>query len=417
MSDSDDSSAVSECSFDVPADTYSSHVGGTDAKGRVDTNGDSSDEEDAEDEEEETNDDEEEGEEDDEDDEEETEEAATEEGETEVTETEEGVADEEDDEDEADDDDDDDEDDDDDDDAGGSFGGGSSKDSFGGQPAPEDSSSEDSDSSNSPKPKKVVKNTIPSLVPEGISEQAKMAFFSKPIDDDDAPKPVKRGAKSGKNDDLDSSTHMIEENVRAMQRRCDEMSASIHSILSCEELLKDVSKDILSSDDDDGDGFVDDVSIEELAEHYKKEPKSLERKVTATTMLQNKREMRMNKVRERIQKKEEEKEHEEDKKLEQKMKQVLDTSAAFDMSESARRDRAYKWYTRMGQPARDAMKERVETMPVSSGISVDDVDLLPWNASGKHVNIAKMQRYINESFKKTFTSRTAKPAGGDSDSD
>ena len=45
-------------------------------------------------------------------------------------------------------------------------------------------------------------------------------------------------------------------------------------------------------------------------------------------------------------------------------------------------------------------------MPAFSGTTADDVDLLPWNLTGRHVNIAKMQRYINDGFKKQFAPRT-----------
>jgi hypothetical protein len=90
------------------------------------------------------------------------------------------------------------------------------------------------------------------------------------------------------------------------------------------------------------------------------------------------------------------------------------------MSDDARRDRAYAWYTRMSMPARDDMKERVDEMRASAGIGVEDVDLLPWGASGKRVNVAKMQQFINAGFKKKVTCKkkaAAAPAAADSDSD
>merc|ERR1711933_540116 len=40
---------------------------------------------------------------------------------------------------------------------------------------------------------------------------------------------------------------------------------------------------------------------------------------------------------------------------------------------------AYQWYNRMGFPTRKDMKVRIEKMGGAAEISIDDVDLLPWN--------------------------------------
>jgi hypothetical protein len=99
----------------------------------------------------------------------------------------------------------------------------------------------------------------------------------------------------------------------------------------------------------------------------------------------------------------------------------------LDMSDDARRERCYSWYTRMAMPSREDMKTRLKDMPSSTtGVTPDDVDLLPWNDKGSIVNVGKMQRFINAGFKSKFTSRRGKKpdvvvvtnvADSDSDSD
>jgi hypothetical protein len=108
------------------------------------------------------------------------------------------------------------------------------------------------------------------------------------------------------------------------------------------------------------------------------------------------REMRLAKARDRIEKK---KEEQEAKAAEDKMKEQ---PQKLDMSKSGRVERAYSWYTRMAMPNRDKMKERVQFMPASAGVTPDDVDLLPWNARGTFVSVAAMMRmnrtgFLNES--------------------
>jgi hypothetical protein len=65
--------------------------------------------------------------------------------------------------------------------------------------------------------------------------------------------------------------------------------------------------------------------------------------------------------------------------------------AELDMSEAARRDRAYQWYSRCGQPNRKELKRRIASMKKSdAGVSTADVDLLPWNFNGSLINVSKM---------------------------
>jgi hypothetical protein len=81
---------------------------------------------------------------------------------------------------------------------------------------------------------------------------------------------------------------------------------------------------------------------------------------------------------------------------------ALESKATIlDMSEDARRLRAHTWYSRMGMPSRKIMKERVDMMPFSVCVSVEDVDLLIWNYNCEMVNVGKMQKFINAGFKKS----------------
>lgn len=117
------------------------------------------------------------------------------------------------------------------------------------------------------------------------------------------------------------------------------------------------------------------------------------------------REMRLAKARERIEKK---KEEQETKEAEEKLKQL---PQKLDMSKSARVERAYSWYTRMAMPNREKMKERVQFMPASAGVTPDDVDLLPWNARGTFVSVAAMMRMNRTGFLNDAA------GGGNDDSD
>ena len=279
-----------------------------------------------------------------------------------------------------------------------------------------------SDSSDDEKPaaKPKQRKSDPGFVPEGISEEAMKAFFSTPVDHDESEsehkeEKTRKAPERTPSIGLDASEHMAKHTEMEMQKRHSELSQSTHSLKSCEELLESFEKDMAM---DEPDVVVEDVDIAAMAEEYKKNKKKEDRAptVSQTTLLKNKREMRLAKVRERLRKKEEAKEREEDQMLEQKMKDAMCPTGNLDMSEAARRDRAYSWYTRMAMPTKEAMKEKVELMPTSAGLTVDDVDLLPWSMGGKMVNVAKMQKFINEGFKKKFTSRRKKKAA-DSDSD
>lgn len=122
------------------------------------------------------------------------------------------------------------------------------------------------------------------------------------------------------------------------------------------------------------------------------------------------REMRLAKARERIEKKKDD----EAALLAEARVKAKEGGSKLDMSKAARVERAYSWYSRMAMPTREKMKERVEFMPASSGVTPDDVDLLPWNARGTFVSVAAMMR-INRTASSSGSAK--KSASDDSDSD
>lgn len=84
---------------------------------------------------------------------------------------------------------------------------------------------------------------------------------------------------------------------------------------------------------------------------------------------------------------------EKEKQAEEKRKQEEAKQKEFDMSEEARRDRIYQWYSRCGQPNRKELKRRVAAIKHKEGVTVEDVDLLPWNFNGSMINVSKMLEY------------------------
>jgi hypothetical protein len=56
--------------------------------------------------------------------------------------------------------------------------------------------------------------------------------------------------------------------------------------------------------------------------------------------------------------------------------------------DNRRRERAFFWYARMDSPTRTEFKRKVAES--SMDITPEDIDSLPWNLTGRMVNIAKM---------------------------
>lgn len=98
------------------------------------------------------------------------------------------------------------------------------------------------------------------------------------------------------------------------------------------------------------------------------------------------RKLRLEKIRERIEREKEE----------SRIKKENDDRQAKERyrSEEGRRERAYKFYCRVGMVSSKEMKKRVKALGKGAPIKEEDVDLLPWNFSGTVVNIAKLNKTI-----------------------
>ena len=81
-------------------------------------------------------------------------------------------------------------------------------------------------------------------------------------------------------------------------------------------------------------------------------------------------------------------------------KRKADATAGSIMED--RRERAFIWYARMATPTRTEFKRRVAAVDSSSSIDItpEDIDLLPWNETGRVVNIAKMNSIIRARIQK-----------------
>ena len=73
-----------------------------------------------------------------------------------------------------------------------------------------------------------------------------------------------------------------------------------------------------------------------------------------------------------------------------KLKEQEAKKKEYDMSLDARRDRAYQWYGRCGQPNRKTLKKKIAELKHKEGVSQEDVELLPWNFNGTLVNVSQM---------------------------
>jgi hypothetical protein len=118
--------------------------------------------------------------------------------------------------------------------------------------------------------------------------------------------------------------------------------------------------------------------------------------------------LRTSKVEEEYKRKKEERRRKREEATKKSMPQVdvQERSTAKDTKGNTkgaelddRLERAFQWYTRMASPFRHDFKRRVADME-SIDITPEDVDLLPWNSTGKFVNIAKMNAIIRASILK-----------------
>lgn len=139
--------------------------------------------------------------------------------------------------------------------------------------------------------------------------------------------------------------------------------------------IENVSSVLVNSDD----------NLKKLAEERVAQ-KSVFSIDTKTSLKQIERDARIERAKERIEREREEKEK---KERDEKNAKIAST---HDSSEKARIERAYTWYTRMAMPSREKMKERIALMSSTTGVSEEDVDLLPWNARGTFVSVATMMK-------------------------
>jgi hypothetical protein len=199
---------------------------------------------------------------------------------------------------------------------------------------------------------------------------------------------------------------LINKNKESLRQRSEEaLSISRH----LEEELNNLSEEFDSSDDAL-------KELEEKLERKRNSSHSIEKRREQKDKFERRnieREMRLAKARERIEKKK----AEEAKQEEQKIIDERNVAGKLDMTKPARVERAYSWYTRMAMPSRDKMKQRVEFMPASSGVTPDDVDLLPWNARGTFVSVAAMMRMNRTASQSGNKGATSAKSTSESDSD
>lgn len=258
----------------------------------------------------------------------------------------------------------------------------------------EESSDEDDDSSSSstsfaeaepPKPK--PKSNRSSSNYESLSEPD-----SSSDDDSDAsgkPVPAKGNASKGKQDNssayiektLKSSKQAISEAEERRKKQLQSVEKSGVERQAQEKKMLDISKHL----DDEIQNVSSVLENSDMA-GGRVTQKSMHSIDSKTTLKQLEREERLERAKERIEKENEEKEQKERKEKNAKM------NVAHDTSEKARIERAYTWYTRMAMPSREKMKERIALMSSTTGVTEEDVDLLPWNARGTFVSVATMMK-------------------------
>lgn len=212
---------------------------------------------------------------------------------------------------------------------------------------------------------------------------------------------------------LEKAKHEEEKRRAYLELSKDEFEARNSLALSVSQHM-DKEFEELSNEYDSSDEAIKDIQ-KKIDEKFSADRESNSRHSEEKAKFEKRnleREMRLAKARERIEKKKDE----EATKAQQERLKNKEVFGKLDMSKSARVERAYSWYSRMGMPSRDKMKERVEFMPASSGVTPDDVDLLPWNARGSFVSVAAMMR-MNRTASTTGSSTAAASSGKEADSD
>eukprot|EP00977_Amphora_coffeiformis_P007710 scaffold1690_cov182-Amphora_coffeaeformis.AAC.67 len=184
--------------------------------------------------------------------------------------------------------------------------------------------------------------------------------------------------------DIDEAKESVRRTSRAVKERLEALEESKHASSEAEERRRLVSK---KSDEDMLKAMASMKTYNDLFEEQKKkiakkthkrEKLAIEMKLGARKAL---RRLKMVDVRARIEK-------------ENAEKAKKEKGPGLDMSEKARRERVYMWYTRTAMPNKKLLTEKVKKLPVDAGVSVEDIDLLPWDERGMRVNIAKMNQVM-----------------------
>ena len=190
------------------------------------------------------------------------------------------------------------------------------------------------------------------------------------------------------NDERRKDIEEADQNVRRMRRSLKERSASIedskYGSAEAEERRQLVAR---KSDEDMLKAMQSMQVYNELFEEQKKKIRkktakrdklAVEMKLGARKAL---RRLKLVDVRARIE-------------AENEAKQKKAKGPELDMSENARRERVYQWYTRTAMPNKKLLTDKIAKLPPDAGLSVADVDLLPWDDTGKRVNLGEINKLL-----------------------
>ena len=184
--------------------------------------------------------------------------------------------------------------------------------------------------------------------------------------------------------DVEEARQNVQRTSRAVKERLESLDDSKHASAEAEERRRLVAQ---KSDEDMLRSMQSMQVYNELFEEQKNKIKkktakrdklAVEMKLGARKAL---RRLKMVDVRARIEK-------------ENAEKAKKQKAPEMDMSETARRERVYMWYTRTAMPNKKLLTDKIMKLPADAGVSVEDVDLLPWDERGMRVNIAKMNQVM-----------------------
>lgn len=184
--------------------------------------------------------------------------------------------------------------------------------------------------------------------------------------------------------DVEEAKNSASRTARAVKERMESIDESKHASAEAEERRRLVSQ---KSDEDMLRSMQSMQVYNDLFEAQKEKIKkktakrdklAVEMKLGARKAL---RRLKMVDVRARIEK-------------ENAAKKKKEKGPGMDMSENARRERVYMWYTRTAMPNKKLLTEKIVKLPADAGVTVEDIELLPWDEKGMRVNIAKMNQVM-----------------------